>query len=440
MSRRRVVVVGGGLAGVAAACEAALRGAEVTLLERRPFLGGRAFSFALGEHEIDNGQHVFLGCCTGYRWLLRLLGTEGHTVLSRRLRVSVRSREGREGVLAAGRLPPPLSIAPSFATYPHLSLHEKARALRALTSLMAMSESTRVALDHVSFAEWLEAHGQGPGAIARFWDLLVLPTCNDRSSRVSTTLAAYVFREGLFRTRGGSAIGYARVGLTHLIEPAVGRFLAARGGRVRTGCEVLHADGGGVDLVDGTRIEADAVVAALPPERAPAIVGTALTMAVDVGSCPIVNVHLWLSQPIMSEPVIALVDSPAQWVFNRTLITGAAGPGQHLAISISGAHDEIQRDRAQLAQEMAAEIAVCLPAARDAEVLAAHVVKEPRATFAPGPGQHLRRPGPRTADPRLFLAGAWTNTGWPATMEGAVRSGIGAARLALGIVGPARDA
>ena len=222
MTAPRVVVCGGGLAGIAAACEASLRGAQVTLVERRPFLGGRAFSFTDPETgvQVDNGQHVHLGCCTAYIGLLRLLGTLRDTTLQRRLAVPVRDREGRTGTLAAAPLPAPAHLGPSFARYPHLTGREKVLAGRSLAALAALRPAAAAGLDEVSFRDWLLDHGQGERAIARFWDLIVLPTCNDRSDRVSAALAAFVFREGFLRTARGSAIGWSRVGLTRLVDPA----------------------------------------------------------------------------------------------------------------------------------------------------------------------------------------------------------------------------
>ncbi len=433
----RVVVCGGGLAGIAAACEAARTGARVTLVERRPFLGGRAFSFAdpgTGR-EIDNGQHVYLGCCPAYISLLRMLGTLGLTTLQRRLDTPVRDRDGRRAALRAGRLPAPLHLGPSFLAYPHLTPGEKASALRALAALAATGPAARERLDEVSFADWLGDHGQGERAIARFWDLIVLPTCNDRSDRVSAALAAFVFHEGFLRTARGSAIGWSRVGLTHLVDPAARDWLAARGGQVLTGRGVAAAEPGAVTLTDGARLEADAVVLAMPPSRVLEVAPDALPAGdPGLGSAPIVNVHLWYDRPVMEEPFTAVIDSPAQWIFNRSAMGSAADAGgaHHLAVSISGARDEIDVPRAELADALRAEVEHLLPAARYAGLVDAAVVKEPQATFAAAPGQAARRPGPATPLDGVALAGAWTATGWPATMEGAVRSGIRATRTLLG--------
>lgn len=422
----RVVVVGGGLAGVSAAVEASSRGARVTLVERRPFLGGKAFSFTdpRTNRELDNGQHVHLGCCTAYTALLARLGSLGLTTMQPALRVDVRDRAGTYGVLASARLPPPLHMGPSFTRYGLLSRAERVRAFRALLALAALGPRGREALDDVTFGEWLRAHGQRASAIERFWDLIVLPTCNDRSDRVSAALAAFVLTEGLMRTRGGGAIGWSLVGLTRLVDAPARWHLIRRGGAVLTGRGVVAAGTSGVTLDDGQEIPADAVVLALPPGRARTACPAAIPDDPALGTSPIVNVHLWYDRRVLDHTVLAVVDSPVQWMFDRTAITGDGAPGQHLALSISGAHHESGVPRAELADAMDHEIRALLPAARGARLSSWVVVKEPRATFAPGPGQASRRPGARTPVEGVVLAGTWTATGWPATMEGAVRSGL----------------
>ena len=422
----RVAVAGGGLAGIAAAVEAAGRGAVVTLVERRPFLGGKAFSFTEPRSgvEIDNGQHVHLGCCTAYIALLARLGSLGLTAMQPVLHVDVRDRAGIHGVLTARRLPAPLHMGPSFSRYGLLTRAERLRALRALTAIAALGPRGRDALDDVSFGEWLRAHGQRDAAIERFWDVVILPTCNDRSDRVSAALASFVITEGLMRTQGGASIGWALAGLSHLVDPPARRLIARAGGRVVTGRAVTAADGAGLDLDDGTRIDADAVVLALPPTRARAVAPRALPHDPGLGESPIVNVHLWYDRPVLERPILAVVDSPVQWMFDRTAITGEGAPGQHIDLSLSAARAEMGVPREDLAGAMDHEVRALLPAARDARLSRWAVTKDARATFAPAPGQASRRPHARTAVDGLALAGTWTATGWPATMEGAVRSGI----------------
>ncbi len=423
-----VVVVGGGLAGIAAAVEAAARGARVTLVERRPFLGGKAFSFTEPRTgvEIDNGQHVHLGCCTAYMALLDRLGSRPLTHLQPALRIDVRDRAGAHGVLTAARLPPPLHMGPSFSRFGLLSKRERTHALRALLVIAGLGATGRSRLDDVAFGDWLRDHGQGDAALERFWDLIVLPTCNARSDRVSAALAMFVLTEGLMRTRRGGAIGWSLTGLSHLVDAPTRWHLRKRGGEVMTDTVVTAATGTGVLLDDGREIAADLVVLAVPPGRARAIAPDAVPVDPDLGVSPIVNVHLWYDRPVLEQPILAVVDSPVQWIFDRTAITGEGAPGQHLALSISEAHDEMGVPRPVLAAQMDREVRDLLPAAVGAELCEWAVVKDARATFAPSPGQASRRPGPTTPVPGLALAGAWTATGWPATMEGAVRSGIAA--------------
>jgi hydroxysqualene dehydroxylase len=283
----------------------------------------------------------------------------------------------------------------------------------------------------VSFGDWLRAHGQRDAAIERFWDVVVLPTCNDRSDRVSAALASFVITEGLMRTRRGAAIGWSMVGLSHLVD-APTRFLLRRaGGEVITGAAVTGAAANRVTLDDGREITADAVVLALPPARARAACPAALPVDPDLGEAPIVNVHLWYDRRVLDRTVLAVVDSPVQWMFDRTAITGEGVPGQHIALSISGAHAEMGVPRADLAEAMDHEVRALFPGTR-AVLLASAVTKDARATFAPSPGQASRRPGPATPVTGVALAGTWTATGWPATMEGAVRSGIAAVDVITG--------
>ena len=422
----RVAVAGGGLAGIAAAVEAASRGARVTLVERRPFLGGKAFSFTEPRSgvEIDNGQHVHLGCCTAYTALLGRLGSLGLTAMQPVLHVDVRDRAGTHGVLTARRLPAPLHMGPAFGRYALLTRAERLRALRALTAIAALGPRGRDALDDVAFGEWLRAHGQRDAAIERFWDVVILPTCNDRSDRVSAALASFVITEGLMRTAGGASIGWALTGLSHLVDAPARRLLAHMGGRVITGRAVSAADSQGLDLDDGTRIAADAVVLALPPGRTRQACPAALPTNPGLGESPIVNVHLWYDRPVLDRTILAVVDSPVQWMFDRTAITGEGAPGQHIALSLSAARAEMGVPRGDLAGAMDREVRALLPAAREAVLTGWAVTKDARATFAPAPGQAARRPAARTPLEGVVLAGNWTATGWPATMEGAVRSGI----------------
>ncbi len=434
MSRARAtaVVCGGGLAGIAAACELAGLGARVTLVERRPFLGGRAYSFRDRRgREIDNGQHVFLGCCPAYVRLMDLLGTSVHLTRQRRLDVPVLARDGSRADLRADPLPSPLHMTRALLRYRHLDRSERSAAGAAMVALAGRRGDARDRLDDTTFGDWLRRHGQSERAITAFWDIVVLATCNDRSDDVSAALAAFVFQEGVLSATDAGAIGWSLVGLSRLVDPAVEDYLCARGGRVVRAREVTHVDGGRIQLGDGAELRADAVVLAMPPERVRAVAPGALPNDPGLDVSPIVNVHLWYERPISDLPVLALLDSPAQWVFSRRAMEGRVDDGDRVVVSISAARAEMGVPRDELAAMIASELADIIPGARGRRPLDHAVVKEARATFAPSPGQARRRPGARTPHPGVALAGAWTDTGWPATMEGAVRSGIRAARVAL---------
>lgn len=447
----RVIVAGGGLAGLACACRLADAGLRPLLLEKRPFLGGRAYSYTDGRTglEVDNGQHVFLGCCTEYIAFLRRLKVYAQTYLQPALRLRVIDKLTGVSELRADPLPPPLHLMPSFLAYRPLSPLEKAQAAYALARIRAIDRRQRRDLDGVSFGEWLRAHRQSENSIRNFWDLVILPTLNDSASNVSTDMALMVLQEGFLRSRTGSAIGYARVGLTKLLGEAATRYIQERGGEVRLGEAVrgiVLTDG----IVRGVRtggevLEADGYVLAMPPAAMLEMLPPALAAhsffagAARIEYAPIVNIHLWYDRPVTAIPFAAFLNTPVQWVFNKSLLWGSAGPEQYLDISLSGAYDFIDMPGQELLALFTAEMRALFPLARNAELRNSLVVKQPQATFSPRPGIAGLRPGPASPIPNLFLAGDWTATGWPATMESAVRSGLLAARAAVNSISKGGD-
>ena len=435
------MVIGGGLAGIAAACALADRGVSVTLLEKRPYLGGRAFSFQDGEsgRHIDNGQHIYLACCTAYTGLLRQLGVSERTTLQRRLRAVIVDRNGRQGALsAAPLLPAPLHLLPSFLTYQHLSLGEKLRAVSAMLGIMRTDRARhRDTLEAQTFRDWLVRRGQSERAIAALWDLLTLPVFNDTVDKVSAYMGLMFFQDGMLAGRHSADIGVSSVGLTELVEGAAREYLEARGGEVLAGRSVtgIAAEEGVVTgvVAGGELVPADAVVAAVPWDALapllPADAGASSAPALEWA--PIINVHVWYDRPVIHDPFLAVLDSPLQWVFNRSRIEGLPGPGQHLCISVSGAWEFANMPRDALRELFLDEMARVFPAAAEAVVERFTVVRQVNATFRCTPGAQSRRPGQRTAVAGLALAGDWTQTGWPATMESAVRSGRLAAEAVL---------
>ncbi|GHB44940.1 phytoene dehydrogenase [Streptomyces xanthochromogenes] len=443
---QRAVVIGGGLAGITAALELADAGLGVTLVEGRPRLGGLAFSFRRGDLTVDNGQHVYLRCCTAYRWFLdRVDGAELAPVQAR-LDVPVLdvAHPGgpRLGRLRRDPLPVPLHLGRSLATYPHLSLAERASVGRAALALKKLDPADP-ALDDVDFATWLGRHGQSDRTIEALWDLVGVATLNATAPHASLGLAAMVFKTGLLSEAGAADIGWARVPLGELHDTLARKALESAGVRVdtRTKAESISRTENGswrVELAGGT-LEAEVVVLAVPQKETHDLLPEGALDEPDkllgIGTAPILNVHVVYDRKVLKQPFFAALGSPVQWVFDRTDSSGFTGQGQYLAVSQSDAGDEIELPVAELRARYLPELEKLLPAARGAEILDFFVTRERTATFAPTPGVGRLRPSARTRADGLYLAGAWTATGWPATMEGAVRSGFSAAGAALSTLG-----
>ncbi len=472
MSRdRSVVVVGGGLAGIAAALDCAAAGASVTLVEVRRRLGGAAYSFERDGLQLDNGQHVFLRCCIAYRALLRRLGSEQLVSVQPRLAIPVLEPGSRPLMLRRGRLPAPLHLAGALARYRHLTVAQRLGAARAAFALMRMERSPsarrELDLDRLTFGEWLAAHGQGPDAVGALWDLIALPTLNLPAAQASLALSAFVFHTGLLSSADAGDIGFHSATLGETIGAPAERALREAGVEVRLGwrAERLQAEAAGVIVhgrtgTSGTRdraphaderagaqaggggleqLTAEATILAVPHSRAASllepVLGDVARKLAALRSSPIVNLHVLYDRTVCSEPFAAGVRTPVQYIFDRTAAAGAPAGSQLLAVSLSGADEEMGMSVAALRERYLPALRELLPRARAATVERFHVTREHAATFRAVPGVAALRPGPETALPGLLLAGAWTATGWPATLEGAVLSGHAAARGALRALG-----
>ncbi|HUB75411.1 MAG TPA: hydroxysqualene dehydroxylase HpnE [Solirubrobacteraceae bacterium] len=417
----KVAVVGGGLAGLAAAVELADAGARVSLFEGRSRLGGATFSFERNGLWLDNGQHVALRCCTAYLGFLRRLGVAELLPLQTRLDVPV-LREGKPPArLGRVGLPAPFHLAPTLLRYAPLSPRERLAAVRASTALQRLDPADPT-LDEQTFAGWLRAHGQSENAIESLWNLIALPTLNLPAEEAALTGAAKVFRTGLLDRADAADVGIPAVPFQRLHADPAAAALDAHGADVQLGTTIRPDD------VETLLAENDAVVVAVPHEAAAELVPNAVDgdALAGLGSSPIVNLHAHYDRTVLDGPFAATLDSPLQWLFDRTQASGAKR-GQVVAVSLSHAVGEIGQSVASLRERFLPAIEDVLPRARGAEVIDFAVTHEPRATFRAAPGSAKLRPGTRTAVPGLYLAGAWTATGWPATMEGAVRSGQAAA-------------
>ena len=444
--RPSALVLGGGLAGIAASAKLAEAGWRVTLLEARSTLGGRVFSFTDRQsgRVLDNGQHVIVGACSNLLALLDTIGARHLWHLQPRLNVSVCDRTLRLGRLYGVSAPVPMHLLPAFVSYPHLSWMDKAQAVRGLMSVM-FTRRNAPHLEDMTFYDWLRARGQSERLISNLWNVLVEGTLNDNIKDVSASMGLMIVQDGLLAGRDAANVGYPTAPLMDaLIRPAQ-RYLESLGVDIVTGspvrCINANADGMvcGLSLGDGSTARADAYVSAVPFWILPQLLPVDLTQSAtarrvaDLRSSPIVNVHLRYDRPIMDRDFCYFLDSPLQWVFNSTRIYGGQNDqdSQSLSVSISAAWEYIDLERDNFTRTIANEMANAFPKARNATLLDAVVIKQRNATFRCTPGANNLRPGPRTESPNLFVAGEWTDTGWPSTMEGAVISGYNAANAVI---------
>ena len=446
MAEKDVIVLGGGLAGIAASVRLLQNGVSSTLIERRPFLGGRAFSFIDRDtdEEIDNGQHVILGVCHEFLDLLDVLGTRGDIELGSTLDVPV-SFQGSVSSLKASRL---IGNIAALFRYGQLSIRDRLFVARMMLTIK-LSRPDRSELEQrkrVSFARWLSDHGQSEAAILRFWSLFILPVFNCRIEDVTAHDAIEFIRVALLGPADYSAIGYPNVGLTSLIGKPAEAFLRSNGADLVTNVRVesLNPDDDEVEvrLSDGTTLTARAVVSCLPPnalakvlpDRGPDIATIKSTLEAFEYS-PIVAVHLWYERPIMSERLTAFVDQDLQWVFNDSALRGKSLDNvQHIVISLSGADEWAALSKKEILDRIGEKMQAVFPDARGNALVNSTIVKTPEATIKITPGSGELRIGPSTNQPNLFLAGDWTDTSLPATMEGAVQSGNVAASMALDVL------
>ncbi len=439
---RRVVVVGGGLAGIAAALDCAAAGASVTLVEVRRRLGGAAYSFEREGLQMDNGQHVFLRCCVAYRSLLRRLGSQHLTSVQPRLEIPVLKPRRRPVTLRRGSLPAPLHLAGALARYPYLTRRQRLGAARSALGLMRLDLGDE-RLEALTFGDWLAHHGQGPQAVGALWDLIALPTLNLPAAHASLALAAFVFRTGLLSGADAGDIGFHRATLGETIGEPAERALRDAGVEVRLGWRArrLAKTRGGVEVQGGAagdaleRLGATATVLAVPHTRAATLLepllGASTRALRGLGISPIVNLHVVYDRPVCDAAFAAGVGTPVQYVFDRTAAAGAPAGCQYLAVSLSGAEREMGMSVDALRERYLPALSELFPRARGATVECFLATREHAATFRAAPGVAALRPGPRTSLSGLVLAGAWTGTGWPATLEGAVLSGHAAAAQAL---------
>jgi squalene-associated FAD-dependent desaturase len=407
---QRVAVAGGGLAGLSAALALKARGAHVELFERGRLLGGRATSFELDGIEVDNGQHVFLACCTEFIAFAQAVGMQDALYVQPRFEATVLERSGRTGALRTGSLPAPLHLGPSFLQYGLLRTRDKLDIARALVA--AMSGSVR---DDETFEMWLRRNGQGAGARRAFWDPFFVPAINAPFDRVGAADAMFVLKTAFLRDPKAARFGFSRVPLAHFANAAAAKLDATH---TSTGVVAVVAGDDNVQLRVGDRtLDYDAVVLALPPRQVERVLGDPAQWGVrhlaSYDPFPIVDVHCWHDGGTIGIDFAAALESPLQWIFEKS-------PG-YLCCSFSAAEEYLLKRTADLEALAWSEIQSFLPQLRAAKLTRAAVTRNPEATWLPKVGSP--RTAQRTNSARVAIAGSWTDTSWPDTMESAVRSG-----------------
>ena len=454
--QNRVIIVGGGLAGLAAAAALAKRNVGVTLLESRPRLGGRASSFVDREtgRLIDNCQHVSMGCCTNFRDFCESTGVAQFLQEERSLNFI--GPDSSVSSLYAGRLPVPLHLWTAFRKMSHLSAQEKrelATGLRALARYNGSAEET------ISFADWLKSHGQSQGTIDRFWEVVLVSALSESLDRIDTTYARKVFVDAFLANRNGWRVQIPSVPLDELYGGQLTDWFAGFGTTLRLGTGVtrLHLDEGAsrmvsAELRSGERLTADDFVVAVPHHRLPELLSPVLmgdayfAESSQLESSPISSVHLWFDRQLTDLPHAVFVGRLSQWIFQRPAPAGStqvqnpeAGSepaaiterAHYYQVVISASRMLAGHTSEETIAEVIRELGEVWPQAQRAQLLHARLITEHKAVFSVTPGSNRFRPPQQTPVANLQLAGDWTHTGWPATMESAVRSGYLAAENVL---------
>jgi len=419
MAAGRVAVVGAGLAGLSAGLALRDAGYEVTLFERSRLLGGRATSFHAAGHEVDNGQHVFLGCCTEFIDFVDQVEMSRYLHMQDRFDALVVSRRGVVSRLRAAALPAPWHLVSSFLGYRHLGLRSKLRVARAL----ANAEDAR--RSNVTFGEWLARSGQSEDALRAFWRPFFVPALNAPLDRMSAADAGFVMTTAFLHDARSARFGYSTVPLARIAAAAAQKLYATLLETPVVGLSVSRQDSivRGIMLEGGIERVFDAVVLALPPPQLARLLGDPESFGLSpidgYEAAPIVDVHLWHDRGTLGFDFAALLDSPVQWVFEKA-------PG-YLCASLSAAGDYVTRPTDELVELAWAHVSVAVPGLAGAQRTGGAATRTPQATFMARPG--TARPGAATKFSNLAIAGSWTDTGWPDTMESAVISGRAAARV-----------
>ena len=436
------IIVGGGLAGLSAAVELTSKGRSVLLLEQKPHLGGRTYSFIDKQTSdpVDNGQHLMMGCYHATRRFLQIIGSAHLAVLQPNLHIEFLHPRNGFASLRCPPLPAPLHVLFGLLRLQTIPFSHRLRLLRIGTELMASSKQKERELEQITVDQWLTSLKQTPENRKYLWDILAVGTLNDDPSTVSALLFYRVLKAAFLGARLNSSLLVPKVGLTDLLIDPAARFIEAKGGEILTAAAVDAFEISN-RYVDGLRVgrrklKARTYICAIPYHALSALqsrgkktdVPTVENLA-KFESSPIITLHLWLDRPVIKHEFVATLDSTIQWIFNKSRMYQREDESgrQYLSLLISGAAKYVGWSKEKLVNVAMGELRTLLPTAGEARLLHSVVIKEKRATFSPKPGVENLRPSTETTVKNLLLAGDWTATGYPATIEGAVMSGFNAA-------------
>jgi hydroxysqualene dehydroxylase len=442
MTGKRVLIIGGGFAGLAAGVELSERGAAVVVLERRGHLGGRAYSFTDQQtgDTVDNGQHLFMGCYRHTIAFLEKIGCLDRLAFQDRPRVDFLDRDHGYTSFECPPLPAPLHAVAGLLRMRGISLGDK---LRVANVGRAIQRNGKSGADSLTVKEWLRSLGQSERIRERFWYPMAIATLNEDPQVASARMLKVVLKEAFGGGRRATSIGISRVGLSHLYTEGAAAFVQSRGGEVRTGATVerLVIEGKravAVELKDGGRVEADAVISAVPHAALSKMLpgelrGGEFAALEKLRAAPIVSINLWFDRGVFDRQFVGLLGTRSQWLFNKNLIVKPSEASNQIAVIISAAHDYVDWTKERLVEMALGELHDLLPESRAAQLLHSRIVKEREATLSHTLESDDLRPGPRTSIENLILAGGWTATGLPDTIESAVLSGHTAADIVASV-------
>jgi hydroxysqualene dehydroxylase len=451
------IIVGGGLSGLSAAVELSAVGRKVLLLEQHRHCGGRTHSFrdAATGSIVDNGQHLMMGCYHATRRFLRLIESDHLASLQPALRIKFLRVSQNTIHFACARLPAPLNLLSGLVGFSAIPFKDRLKMLMVAKELISTTPEKELELDRLTVEEWFSELGQSDTSRKYLWDVITIGALNNHPKNVSALMLFRVLRAAFLGKSENASLLIPRSGLSELfVDPAV-QFIKTHGGEVRTGIDVKRMIFEGkyirsVRTLEGKELHAKSFISAIPwysleeilsashyqSNRAHAskVVISDTNAKMNFKSSPIISIHLWLDREITNLDFAALLDTRIQWLFNKSKLldekkeTGSVR--QYLSLVISGAQEFIGLNKEQLLKIAMEDLQRVLPDALNVKIIHSLIIKEKRATFIPSPELEALRPNTQTKFENLFLAGDWTATGYPATIEGAVISGKKAAELA----------